>query len=300
MSNSGCMREAAWGINIFRYQAIRSGKMVREMMKIAPALLLLLLLPATLSSQVDEKETGFPFTGSQLQTAIEQTKNENTRLEALNQLIRMAGIHLYNDGGSVDFLGPDPVQDQLQREAAKAAWACRDLVTVDKALDSPHTGVRLWAAWSIPGSNTEDIEPWLPLFPKLVKLLSDPNGRIREVTIRKLSRYPGGDRAVADHIPVETDPQVLMFFAGSGTSPKLYGYLVRILSSTDDKVRENALVFIWSNLWNSATAPMWKLGFNQEVYDRVHILAQSPSQTEKEIALKALIELDRIKPPIPD
>ncbi len=269
------------------------------MMKIAPALLLLLLWPATLSSQVAENDTDFPFTRSQLQAAIEQTKKENTRLEALYQLIRMAGLHLYDDGGSVVLVGPDPVLDQLQREAAKAAWACRDLATVDKALDSPHTRVRLWGVWSIPSLN-EDMEPWLPLFPKLVKLLSDPDARIREATIRKLNRYPGGDRAIADHIPVETEPEVLMFYAGSATSPRLYGYLVGILSSTDDKVRKRALTFIWFNLWNPSTAPMWKLGFNQEMYDRVQILAHSPSQAEREIALKALIELDRIKPPIPD
>src|SRR5262249_38595913 len=130
--------------------------------------------------------------------------------------------------------------------------------------------------------------------------LSDPDARIRETTIRKLNRYPGGDRAIADHIPVEIEPEVLMFFEGSGTSPRLYGHLVRILSSTDDKVRKRALIFIWSNLWNSATAPMWKLGFNQEVYDRVQLLSQSSSQSERESALKALAELDRIRPRAPE
>lgn len=197
-------------------------------------------------------------------------------------------------------VGRDPVVDQLQKEAAKAAWACRDLATVDKALDSPHRRVRLWAVWSIPSLMNEDIKPWLPLFPKLLKLLSDPDARIREAAIRRLSRYPGGDRAIANHIPVETDPEVLMVFAGSGTSPRLYGYLVRVLSSTDDKVREKALIFIWFNLWNPSTAPMWKLGFNQEMYDQVQILAHSPSQAERKIALKALTELERIKPPIPN
>lgn len=269
------------------------------MTKIAPGLLLLLLWSSTLGSQVAENGNNFLFTRSQLQAAIEQTKNENTRLAGLYQLIRMAGSHLYMDGGSAVLTGPDPVLDQLQREAAKATWACRDLTTVDKALDSPHTRVRLWAVWSIP-SLTKDMEPWLPLFPKLVKLLSDPDAGIREATIRKLIWYPGGDHAIAHHIPDETEPEILMFYAGSGTSPRLYGYLVRILSSTDDEVRKRALIFIWFNLWNPSTAPMWKLGFNQEVYDRVQILAHSPSRAEREIGLKALIELDRIKPPIPD
>ena len=40
---------------------------------------------------------------------------------------------------------------------------------------------------------------------------------------------------------------------------------------------------------------MWKLGLNQEVYDRVQVLSHSPSREEKETALKALGELDLLK-----
>jgi hypothetical protein len=36
--------------------------------------------------------------------------------------------------------------------------------------------------------------------------------------------------------------------------------------------------FIYFNFWNKATAPTWRLGFNQEVYDRVQRFSYSPSQ----------------------
>ena len=131
--------------------------------------------------------------------------------------------------------------------------------------------------------------------PKLVKRLSDPDAGVRMYAVDKLWSWPEGERAIADHAPEETDPDVLLRIARSGSSPNFYRSLLRLLSSADAKIRESALFFIYFNLSNEATAPMWKLGFSQDVYDRVQTLSHSRSAQEREIAQKALIELDSLK-----
>lgn len=60
-------------------------------------------------------------------------------------------------------------------------------------------------------------------------------------------------------------------------------------------MREDALSFIYFELWDQEAAPMWRVGLNQEVYERVRVLSKSPSAQEKEAALKALAQLDLLK-----
>lgn len=206
----------------------------------------------------------------------------------------MAGLRLYE--GSMVFGDPnlDPELFQLRGEAAKAVAACRDMRTVEKGLDSPHRSLRLWGVMSFE-IQSEYREAWQALVPKLVNMLNDPDSGIRLYTVDKLWNYPEGVRAIADREPLETDPDVLLRMARSGSSPHFYHSLLRLLSSTDTHARQAALFFIYFNLWNKATVPMWKLGFDNEVYERVQTLSRSPSQEERTSALKALSQLDLLK-----
>src|SRR5271156_3989727 len=104
-------------------------------MKSAP-LLLLLSAVALCSQAVDNDPALVKFTRPQLEAAVEKTKNENTRLDGLHELIRMAGPRLYE--GSIAAGDPDPEMFKLRGEAALAVETCRDVATVGKALDSPH------------------------------------------------------------------------------------------------------------------------------------------------------------------
>jgi len=52
----------------------------------------------------------------------------------------------------------------------------------------------------------------------------------------------------------------------------------------DRKRRYVHALFIYFNLWNKAAAPMWRLGFNQEVREGVQRFSHSPSQHERECA----------------
>ena len=186
---------------------------------------------------------------------------------------------------------PDPEMLSLRGEAALAVRACRDVPTVGKALDSPNRSVRLWAVLNFE-MRYGYTDAWQPLVPNPVKMLSDFDPGFRQAAVDTLWFYPDGRRAIAEHTPLETDPDVLLRIARSGSSPDFYRSLVRLLSSSDAKVRIDTLSFIYFNLWNKATAAMWRLAFSQEVYERVRMLSNSPSPQEKESALKALGQLD--------
>ncbi len=188
----------------------------------------------------------------------------------------------------------DPELFQLRGEAAKAVAACMDMRTVEKALDSPHCSLRLWGVMSFE-IGSEYREAWQALVPKLVNMLNDPDSGIRLYSVNKLWNYPEGVLAIAEHESLETSPDVLLRMAWSGSSPHFYHSLLRLLSSTDMNVREATLFFIYFNLWNEATAPMWKLGFDNDVYEGVQRLSHSPSQEERTSALKALSQLNLLK-----
>lgn len=153
---------------------------------------------------------------------------------------------------------------KLRREAALAAAQCRDADTVGAALDSRFPSVRTWALLNFE-TRGQSQSQWLELLPKLIRLLHDPDSGFRQMAVEKLFFYPEGRRAIAEQEPHELDPNVLLSMARSGSSPAFYGSLIRLLSSADAAVRESALSFIDGNLSNSATAPMWRLGFDPEV-----------------------------------
>jgi hypothetical protein len=272
-------------------QSSCAGRECRPMMKSAP-LLLLLSAVASGFQAVDSDPALVKFARPQLEAAIKQTNNENSRLDGLHELIRMAGPRLYE--GSIVAGDPDPEMFKLRGEAALAVETCRDVATVGKALDSPLHSVRLWAVLTFE-TRSGYKEAWQPLVPKLAKMLSDPDPEFRQPAVEKLWFYPEGRRAIAEHTPLETNPAVLLWIARSGSSPDFYRSLVRLLSSSDAIVRQDTLSFIYFNLWNKATAPMWRIGFNQEVYERVQVLSRSPSQRERESAEKALSQLDLLK-----
>ena len=273
------------------FQSGRAGYVCKPKTKLALGFLLLLTI-AVSAQVVDHDGVIVKFTHPQLDAAIAQTKNENTRLEGLHELIRMAGPRLYE--GSMIGGDPDPEIFKMEGDAARAVWACWNVATVGKALDSPVHSVRLWAVLSFE-TRSEYKDAWQPLVPKLIKLLSDPDSGFRQCAVDKLWFYPEGRRAIAEHAPLETDPDVLLRIARSGHSPNFYRSLARLLSSSDLKVREDALSFIYFNLWNKATASMWRVGFNREVYERVRMLSNSSSPQEKESALKALSQLELLK-----
>lgn len=227
------------------------------------------------------------FTRAQLEIAIRQTKSPVTRLEGLHQLIRMAGPRLYE--ASMVMGDPDPEMFKLRGEAARAAADCRDVTTVGAALNSPIRSVRAWALLN----SAQFQAQWRDLLPKLIKALQDPDAGYRQMAVDALWHYPQGRRAIAEREPLETDPDVLLRMARSGSSPAFYASLIRLLSSSDVAVRGSALSFIYFNLSNKATAPMWRVGYDPEIRRQVLKLSTSPLPAERESALKALQQIEQ-------
>jgi hypothetical protein len=257
----------------------------------AIAILSVLLWVMMLSAQGGNDDAPLAsFTRAQLEAAVQQTKNGATRLEGLHQLIRMAGPRLYE--GSMVMGDPDPELFKLRGEAARAAADCRDVATVSDALDSPIPSVRTWAVLNFE-RRPQFQGQWEELSPKLIRLLHDPDAGFRQLAVDALWSYPEGRRAIAEREPLETDPDVLLRMARSGSSPAFYGSLIRLLSSSEAVVRERALSFIYFNLSNAATAPMWRIGFDPAVRRHVLKLSASPLAAERESALKTLQQIDQ-------
>jgi hypothetical protein len=252
--------------------------------------LLLALFSIGLSAQGGNDDAPLAtFNRAQLEFAIQQTKSRATRLDGLHQLIRMAGPRLYEM--SLVMGDPDPEIFRLRGEAARAAAECRDVATVSDALDSPIPSVRTWGLLNFE-TRAEFQDQWRLLLPKLIRLLYGPDSGSRQLAVDKLWFYPQGRRAIAEREPIETDPDVLLRMARSGSSPAFYVSLIRLLNSSDSATRQRALSFIYFNLSNKATAPMWRMGFDPEVRRHVLKLSASPLGAEKEVALKALQQID--------
>jgi hypothetical protein len=258
----------------------------------ALSVLALVILAASFTAAKGDDDNGVlaNFTRAQLDAAIQQTKNQSTRVEGLRQLIRMAGPRLYE--GSMVMGDLDTQLFKMRGEAARAVAGCRDVATVGAALDSRFPSVRTWAVLNFE-KRSELQTPWLPLLPKLLRMLSDPDAGFRQLAVDTLRFYPEGRRAIAEREPLETDPNVLLRISGSGSSPAFYRSLIRLLSSDDAAIRGSALSFIYFNLSNQATAPMWRLGFSREVRERVLTLSASTLPEERASALKALRLLDQ-------
>jgi hypothetical protein len=205
-----------------------------------------LLFAIRLSAQVESSDAALAvFTRAQMNSAILQTKNPSTRLEGLHQLIRMAGPRLYE--GSIVMGDPNPEMFKLRGEAAQAVASCRDVATISEALDSRVPSIRTWAVLNFE-RRPELQGPWLPLLPRLVRLLSDPDPGMRQMAVDALWFLPEGRRAILEREPLEMDPYVLLRIARSGSSPAFKLSLLRLLSSPDAGVRGSALSFIYFNL----------------------------------------------------
>ena len=230
------------------------------------------------------------FTRAQLGAAEEQTRHGATRMDGLHTLIRMSGTRMYE--GSVIGGDPDAERFAMRGEAAKAAWSCRDVATVGKALDSPYPSLRLWGVMGFE-TRSGKTEEWRPLVPKLIKMLNEPDAEWRERVVDRLWAYPEGKAALAEREQVETDPYVLRQMAHSGGNPQLYRDLLRLLASADVKVRAGALEFIASETGEKAiAAPMWRLRFDEAVYQKVKALTRSESAEEGNLARQAIAKME--------
>lgn len=225
-------------------------------------------------------------TREDLQKVIEGLKDPETKMAALARLIRFADGQLYQVG-SVFFQSGDANRDELQREAAKAAYGCVDLATVLKALDSSDDKLRFFGIWTF-GSMRVPHAEWVPHLPKLERLI---DGSLGWIVIDRLEKFSEEKKFLAARLEVETNPSNLMKlerragYLSDNWSGRFCRRLERLLDHADAKVRLGAIQFI---SFSGNNAPMWQVDFDAPVLDRVAALTQSAAADERKAALDAL------------
>ena len=185
--------------------------------------------------------------------------------------------------------------DGLLTKAHQAAQQAFDMPTVEKTLVDSDWLLRITAVKHF-GDPPADIGEWKHLLPQMEKLAVDDDASIRSAADRKLQRFPGTEKFLDERLTNETSAEVLMAllenrYVGEELKTRFLTLFVPLLSHRDEKVREDALLFVGSN---SGNAPMWQFAFGIDVFDRVIASTQAKSAKERAAAAYALTDIRQL------
>lgn len=234
-----------------------------------------------------------------LERATHELETPDTRMKALETLIRFAGPKLYE--GSVSFSSGDPQLDELRKRAAAAVHSCSDIETVNQALDHSSRTLQSWGimAFRTFGYGEERDPRWVALLPKLMRFAEAPDDPgLRGYAVMRLKNYPEARDFLDKRIEVETSPMVLMRLACRIFTPEVknrFSDLLcrRLLCHEDEGTRIRALGFIASNRHR---AEMWQAPITRPVFEKIIELTRSESVRERVSATSALREAWEFKP----
>jgi hypothetical protein len=232
-------------------------------------------------------------TSDELSKVVSQLEDPSTERAALRKLIKFSGVFLYE--GSVSYVTGDRNNDELRRSAARAIGSHRTLDSVRRALDDNDTGVRFWGVMSFEFTFGNK-GPWEPLLPRLEEIAShDQYANIRSEAISKLEYY---DEAAAFLTTLrestsETDPSVLMtLLRFYDLKPELrahwYARAVECLSGKDEALRLQWMSYIFFNVWNPSTAPMWRIDADPALVATLRQAELEGSPKDKDLAGKIM------------
>lgn len=236
------------------------------------------------------------FSQSDLDVIVARLNQPATKIDALTTLLNFAGFRYYQIG-SVMNLHYDPsltneqnqLINNLASQAVKSIHENTNFDLVRHALDSSDGKLQFWAIWNFAPRGMNHKENWASLVPKIKRLAVVGDSGVREEVARRMIGRSDLRDFLKSRIDVETDPFTVLIILDepvkSDRSQHMTPVLLRLLSSPDEEVRYQALVFIGSN-HNSAT--MWQVNFDPRVITKVMVSAKSKSNREKQAALFAL------------
>jgi hypothetical protein len=235
----------------------------------------------------------------ELERAARGLEVADTRMNALETLIRFAGPKLYE--GSVTFCSGDPHADELRKRAAGVVHSCNDIETVSQALDHSSRTLRGWGTMAFRTfSYGEERDPrWVALLPKLMRFAEAPDDPgLRGYAVMRLKSYPEARDFLHRRIEIETSPMVLMRLARCIPTPvgkNRYSDLIcrRLLCHGDENVRIGGLGLIAGN---QRRAEMWRVPITRPVFERIIELTRSESARERVSACSALREAWEFEP----
>jgi hypothetical protein len=114
---------------------------------------------------------------------------EDGRTEALERLVELAGIHLFQTGGMAIVTG-DPEADDLGRRARQALFEHADLAVVEAALASANSRTRGFGIFMFGSRRIATAAEWRRFLPVLERLAAeDPDWRL--LAAAKIRDLPG-------------------------------------------------------------------------------------------------------------
>ena len=225
-----------------------------------------------------------------------QLKEPGEQVQALTKLIKFAGRFLCE--GSVIWSTDNRKRDDLCRYATRSLRAHHDQHLVVLALKDSDEQVRFWGVMSFEFTYGLT-QPWEPFLPQLENIaLHDESENIRALAIERLRSYdkeqPFLERLRRSN--TEDSPDVLMRlydFDSTNLEMKNEFYLraVHFLSSPKESQRLNWLNYIYFDVWNPSTAPMWRFEANDALVKKLKEIATSGASKERDIAQKILVLL---------
>ena len=227
-----------------------------------------------------------------INTMIAELKDPDKRLSMIEVLLKLS-----SGFGGIPGYTPNTPLEKLMNRANAAAQGAFDVPTVKRALTDSNWLLRI-AAVDHFGNPPAGADEWKPLLPQVEKLATDDNSDIRCVADGKLQGFPGTGKFLDERLTNETSPDVILELlrnlkAGKELSEHFLPLFTPLLNHPDEKVREDALMFVGSN---SGRAPMLRFAFGMDVFNRVIIATRAKSTQERYAAAYALTDIRRLDP----
>ena len=229
-------------------------------------------------------------------TMIDRLKEPDGRLPMLRALLSFSepGLQVGSGGTTTGSRS----LDELITKAYQAANAAFDPPTVEKALLDSDWLLRITAVRNFgnpPGITPAQTSEWERLLPQMEKLAVDDDSSIRGAADAKLLWFPGTKKFLAGRLTNETSPDVILELLRNLNVKELHfrflPLFVPLLSNPDEKVREDALLFVG---FNSQRAPMLQFAFGMDVFDRVIACTQAKTAKERAAAAYALTDIRQL------
>jgi hypothetical protein len=222
---------------------------------------------------------------------IDRLKKPEDRLPMLRALLEFSG----GFGVMPGFSAPSTPLEVSMAKAQQAVDEALDVPTVETALADADWLLRITAVGHFGNPPTPTSE-WERLLPQMEKLAVNDDSAIRSAADEKLSGFPGTKQFLAGRLANETSPDVILELlrdrnVGNKLNDRFLELFVPLLSNPEEKVREDALIFVE---WNSHRAPMLQFSFGMDVFDRVIASTQAKSAKERWAAAGALTEIRQL------
>jgi len=221
---------------------------------------------------------------------IDRLKEPEDRLPMLRALLEFSG----GFGGMPGFSARTPLE-KLAVKAKQAVNDALDVPTVEMALVDSNWLLRITAVEHF-GNPPAQTSEWERLLPQMEKLAVNDDSAIRGAADGKLHWFPGTEQFLAERLTNETSADVILELlrdrnVGNELNDRFLVLFVPLLSHPNEKVREDALLFIG---FNSDRAPMLQFSFGMDVFDRVIASTRANSATERADAAYALADIRQL------